>query len=161
MNKRNPFKNESEKTIWNFIALFSFSVFFLTRENDKCPRNQFLAMFLVFFSGEKYFSRPLLPKFSRAFRSFLGQIFRFFLGLHFIFLGLKYQNLKVFLCFWRGKFRFFFSGKEFFSRVEFSVFFPGTIFSSRAVFNIFSRAISNLLGRKIENFLGRDFFFLG
>ena len=42
------------------------SVFFLTRENEKCPRKRFLVLFLVFFSGDFFF----LPTFLKV---YLGQ----------------------------------------------------------------------------------------
>ena len=60
-----------------------------------------------FFSDEKYFTRPFLPKFSRAFWSFLNQIFRFFHG--FFFLMKKFLNFLAFFEFWRENFWFFFS----------------------------------------------------
>ena len=111
---------------------------FFTRENEKCPSNNLLSIFLVFFSDGKYFLSPLLHKSSRAIWSFLRHIFRFYLGLNFVFLGQKLRNFKVFFCFWREKFVLFFLG-IFSSRVEFFCFFSGIIFSSRVVFKILSR----------------------
>ena len=52
--------------------------FFFPRENEKCPRKRILVLFLVFFSGGKWFSRAVW--------SFRGHIFEFFLGVIFFFL---------------------------------------------------------------------------
>ena len=76
---------------FHVLGLF-FHVHYFTRENWKCPTKRFLILFLVFFS-------PTFFYFSRAVWSFLGHIFKFFLGLHLIFLRLKFMNLMVFLCF--------------------------------------------------------------
>ena len=97
-------------------------VFFLfTRENEKCPRKRFLAIFLFFSSGRFFFSRPLLLKFSRAVWSFLGDFFVFFLGGTFFFSGRK---LRIF----SG--RFFFSRAQFFQQA--SRIFSGRFFFSQA-----------------------------
>ena len=77
------------------------SVFFFTRENEKCPRKRFLALFLVFFAGRIFYSRPLFLKFSRPVWSFLVHFLVYFLGMTFFFLGQKFENfLGQFYFFW-------------------------------------------------------------
>ena len=109
------------------------------------PQKLVCALVFDFFSGEKYFSRPLYPKFS-------PEDFQILSPFAFHFSLAEIMNFKVSLCFWRRNSDFFSQAKNFFSRAEFCCFFSGLTFSSRAVFNIF-------LGQKIENFLDRVFFF--
>ena len=112
-----------------------------------------MTLFSFFFSGRKYFSRPLFSKISRAFWSFLGHNLRIFLGLNIIFSG-RYSGI---FCIFTGKILHFFSrAPSFYSRVEFCKLFLGTFFSSRAGFEIFSRAVSKR--QKIVKFLGTIFF---
>ena len=80
---------------------WSVPVFFFTRENEKCPRKRFLALFLVFFAGRIFYSRPLFLKFSRPVWSFLVHFLVYFLGMTFFFLGQKFENfLGQFYFFW-------------------------------------------------------------
>ena len=67
-------------------------VFFFSPKNMKSARETNLWPFFGFFSGENYFSCILLSKFTRSFRSFLWQIFRFFSVHILFFLG---RNLRI------------------------------------------------------------------
>ena len=51
------------------------SVFFFPRENEKCPRSHFFAIFSGFFSGGIYFSRPILHKLSQYFAIKLRELY--------------------------------------------------------------------------------------
>ena len=112
-------------------------MFFFTRENEKCPRKQNCALFLIFFSGGKYFSRPLFFKFSRAVCSFLGHIFRFFHGLNLFFTRAEFLELFQFS---RGKVCIFFSGKDFFISGRILPFFSRAQFFLLGQFSIFFSA---------------------
>ena len=112
------------------------SVFFYPRK-WKVPEKPFFVPVFSFFLRWKYFSSPLLHKSSRAIRSFIRYILRFYHGLNLVFLRQKLRNFKVFFYFWKGKCLLFFPG-IFSSRVEFCCFYSGIIFSSRVVFKILS-----------------------
>ena len=111
--------------------------FFFTRENEKCPRRYFLALFLVFFAGGK-----------RALRGFLRYFFRFFIGLDFVFLGQKFLIFVWLFELSGGKFSIFFSGKTFFFSDWILLFF------SRAQFF----PLGQFSGRNLKIFLGGFFF---
>ena len=93
--------------------LLRASVFFLTRENEKCPRKRFLVLFWFFFSGGNGFSRPLLENFLGQFEVFSGTFSIFFSGWLVFFSG---RNLRIFsgIVFFLGQ-TFLFSGRQIFN----------------------------------------------
>ena len=153
-NSRAYFSEFSRVGIIFSRALFepgNLKSIFFTRENGKCPTKRFLILFLVFFS-------PTFFYFSRAVWSFLGHIFKFFLGMIFFLSRAEIHEFQGIFSIWTGKLKIFFSGKEFFFRVEFCCFFLGTNFFLRLFSRFFSRPVCELLGQNIENVLGFNFF---
>ena len=144
----NLYKAKGMSSFFHVYRPLPPSVYFLSRENEKCHRYNLLALFLVFFSGGNCFTRPFLPKVSSAFWSLLGQIFRFF---H------REEILEFRSIFW------IFMRKIliFFSRVDFCFFFfSGTIFFLGLFSRFFSQPVWKLLGQNVENFLVFKFYFL-
>ena len=107
-------------SIGNKNKFSPWQCFFLTRENEKCPRKRFLVLFLVFFSGRIFLLAHFFEIFSRAVLSFSGTFFVFFLGLIFFF-GQKFKNFL-------GQ-TFFFSGRIFSAGFKYFNGFHGWFFA--------------------------------
>ena len=134
-------------------------MFFFSRENEKCPRRHFFAIFWGFVSVGIYFSRPLLHRFSRELGRFLGRKMIFFLGLKLGFLGHKSKNFLGFFAILGENLWFFSRPQVFFLGCKFAKFFTGTIFCSRAVSRFFLGHLQIFSGKLLKIFSGRTFFF--
>ena len=120
---------------------------FFPRENQKYPWKRFFAVFLVFFTGRKFFSRVPFLKISRVGQTFHGYFFRFFHGLRFYFHGLK-----------KGKKNGIFVN---FTAQSFNFFTPRNLFFTGWIFADFSRERLLFHGLFLRNFHGYELVFTG
>ena len=135
--------------------------FFFPRENQKNPWKRFFAVFLVFFTGRKLFSRVPFLKISRVGQSFHGYFFRFCHGLRFYFHGLKKGKKWDFCQFHGSNFYIFHAQKFIFHGLDFYRFFTGKTFVSRVVSEKFSRVRLGFHGLKTDFFHGFQKIFHG
>ena len=123
------------------------------------PWKRFFAVFLVFFTGRKFFSRVPFLKISRVGQTFHGYFFRFFHGLRFYFHGLKKGKKHGFLSISRLNLLIFSRPEIYVSRVGFLLIFHGKDFCFTGCFweiftgtTWFSRVENRFFSRVPKNF---------